>query len=432
MAEFLSLSATIAGSIVNGNITGSALDNFETLRSEMYEVVDGIEYRYEVSALPVTVSAIAVNLTEQIDNLYNYTANSSAINASVYEITINRTESDTSISDPKELHTYFKKNDVNQGGVNNSTPGTSIITISGAAALNDKWSIWVENFRRIDLIDIIWDETKGMSKSIQQLNNTIAHIFLGADIKTGVYPYLGAGSQPTGSAIINGSVLAIEDRLKTDSSNLNNTLDINASNLNNTLDINASSLNITMDRDNDESIIIMREIERGIKEIGVRMDASTKKSDVLIGRTLDRLPLDSTHLEAALNPYPDLKSAAEKAEISDIDSTLYRNIEPYIINDSTILNGVEGDTSGILNSALIATGVPNNLEISHLNGLLLTGSSQTIPSINGIINIDASSNITLTPDINYSGPIFFSYRLDDPIEEGTTTGVAAGIITAAI
>ena len=85
-------------------------------------------------------------------------------------------------------------------------------------------------------------------------------------------------------------------------------------------------------------------------------------------------------------------------------------ILPLVVNDTD----PEGDT----------------LTLESIAGVILTpGTAQTISVANGVVNVDASGNITFTPAPNYTGPVSFDYVVSDG-KGGMDTGTVNGTITS--
>ncbi len=63
--------------------------------------------------------------------------------------------------------------------------------------------------------------------------------------------------------------------------------------------------------------------------------------------------------------------------------------------------------------------------ITEINGVLLTGSAQSIPVPNGTVEIDAAGNLTFVPDAGYTGSSVFPYVISD----GTNTATANVTVT---
>ena len=70
----------------------------------------------------------------------------------------------------------------------------------------------------------------------------------------------------------------------------------------------------------------------------------------------------------------------------------------------------------------------DTLSIESINGVMLTGSAQTIMVPNGTVAIDAMGAITFTPDADYNGPVTFDYVVTDG--NATDTGTVNGTVTA--
>ena len=70
----------------------------------------------------------------------------------------------------------------------------------------------------------------------------------------------------------------------------------------------------------------------------------------------------------------------------------------------------------------------DTLSIESINGVMLTGSAQTIMVPNGTVAIDAMGVITFTPDADYNGPVSFDYVVTDG--NATDTGTVNGTVTA--
>ena len=68
------------------------------------------------------------------------------------------------------------------------------------------------------------------------------------------------------------------------------------------------------------------------------------------------------------------------------------------------------------------------LSIESINGVMLTGSAQTIMVPNGTVTIDAMGVVTFTPDADYNGPVSFDYVVTDG--NATDTGTVNGTVTA--
>ena len=70
----------------------------------------------------------------------------------------------------------------------------------------------------------------------------------------------------------------------------------------------------------------------------------------------------------------------------------------------------------------------DTLSIESINGVMLTGSAQTLMVPNGTVAIDAMGAITFTPDADYNGPVTFDYVVTDG--NATDTGTVNGTVTA--
>jgi VCBS repeat-containing protein/surface protein len=106
------------------------------------------------------------------------------------------------------------------------------------------------------------------------------------------------------------------------------------------------------------------------------------------------------------------------------------NDAPDAVND-TLLDSVEDSTSAVLNTSMLNNDSDldsNAIGITHINGVLLTGSAQNISVTNGTVNIDASNNITFSADTNYTGAVSFDYTISDGSLSDTAT--VSGTITA--
>ncbi|WP_143437571.1 DUF4347 domain-containing protein, partial [Hydrocoleum sp. CS-953] len=74
-------------------------------------------------------------------------------------------------------------------------------------------------------------------------------------------------------------------------------------------------------------------------------------------------------------------------------------------------------------------GDPDTLSIKSINGVELTGETQTIDVPNGTVNVDGDGNITFTPDENYNGSISFDYVVEDG-RGGEDTGTVTGTVNS--
>ncbi len=51
--------------------------------------------------------------------------------------------------------------------------------------------------------------------------------------------------------------------------------------------------------------------------------------------------------------------------------------------------------------------------VTEVNGVPLTGGAQSIPVPNGIVNVDAAGNMVFVPSPGYTGPVRFPYTISD-------------------
>ncbi|WP_394211202.1 Ig-like domain-containing protein [Enterovibrio calviensis] len=65
----------------------------------------------------------------------------------------------------------------------------------------------------------------------------------------------------------------------------------------------------------------------------------------------------------------------------------------------------------------------DGLEVTHINGIALTGSAQNISVSNGTVVIDADGSMSFTPDANYFGSVSFNYQVKDSDGDTDTASV---------
>ncbi len=128
-----------------------------------------------------------------------------------------------------------------------------------------------------------------------------------------------------------------------------------------------------------------------------------------------------------------VEDAAGLADTATASGTIAVSVSPPdAVDDPGALDGLEDSTSGILNTVLLGNDTDpdtgDTRSITEINGVTLSGGSQSIAVANGIVSVDASDNIRFTPAANYVGAVAFDYTIED--SGGLTdTATASGTIS---
>ena len=104
------------------------------------------------------------------------------------------------------------------------------------------------------------------------------------------------------------------------------------------------------------------------------------------------------------------------------------NVGPEAEDDALEINCVNQGANGMVALGTNGSVLLQNdsdpggdpIEVTHINGVALTGAAQTIATPNGEVQIDASGNMTFVADAAFSGTETFAYTIADD-EGGTAT-----------
>ena len=107
------------------------------------------------------------------------------------------------------------------------------------------------------------------------------------------------------------------------------------------------------------------------------------------------------------------------------------NTAPIATDDGTLAMPLLVAEEGTLTLNLLTNDTDADgdvLTIQSINGVRLTpGTAQNIPVPNGTVNVSVAGVITFTPNLNYNGPIFFDYVVQDPTGATDTGTVNIGV-----
>ncbi len=119
--------------------------------------------------------------------------------------------------------------------------------------------------------------------------------------------------------------------------------------------------------------------------------------------------------------------------ISDGTNTATANVTVTI--DPAAINADDDAYTTLFDTPVAITPLVNDTpgtSITEINGVALTGSTQSIPVPNGTVEIDAGGNMTFVPNPGYTGLAVFPYTISDANGNTATANVTVTIVPAPI